>query len=154
MEALLVIGVGNPIRGDDALGWAVAEGLQERLPAGVAECVCVQQLTMDLVEPVSQARAVYFVDARTGAPPGELFSATITANTSLDSPASHFFDPQTLLAAVQALYGSHPPAYLLTIGAASFAYGADLSAPVREAVIRLVDDLALQFTRQGQPATV
>jgi hydrogenase maturation protease len=99
---------------------------------------------MDLVETVSEAKQVIFIDARADGLAGEIKTEIIHANTSLDSPASHFFDPQTLLAAVQALYGSHPPASLVTISAASFEYGAPLSTPVAQAVNRLVDELALK----------
>lgn len=73
---VLVIGYGNPLRSDDALGWRVGEALRERLehqfskieaqtrtdPANVEVITC-QQLNPELADPISRADLVLFVDA-------------------------------------------------------------------------------------------
>lgn len=147
----LIIGIGNPLRGDDGLGWAAVEALQRLLPPDNVECICVQQLTMDLVENLNQVQQVTFIDARAGDPPGERHSSIIAADSALEAASSHFFDPQTLLAAVQALYGRHPAAMLHTINAASFDYGASLSAVVKAGVKELVTEIAGKI-EEKQPA--
>ncbi len=146
----LVIGIGNPIRGDDALGWAAIEALKARgLPPGT-ETLCVQQLSMDLVESVAAAEPVFFVDARLGQPAGRLHAGRIAADTCLETASSHFFDPRTLLAAVQALYGHHPQAGLFSISTTHFEYGAPLSPEVQRALPQLVS-LLLEWLREGAP---
>jgi hydrogenase maturation protease len=69
---LLIIGVGNPFRSDDAAGIALADRLRERVPRGV----CVIEETGEgaaLLEAWRDAPAVIVVDAvHSGAPPGTL----------------------------------------------------------------------------------
>ncbi len=146
----LVIGIGNPIRGDDALGWAAIEALKARGLPPETETLCVQQLSMDLVESVAAAEPVFFVDARLGQPAGALRAERIAPDSCLETASSHFFDPRTLLAAVQALYGRHPQAGLLSVNAARFSYGAPLSPEVQRALPRLVS-LLLRWLREGLP---
>jgi hydrogenase maturation protease len=43
MTRTVVIGVGNPLRGDDAAGVAVVERLRERVPAGVEVVACSEE---------------------------------------------------------------------------------------------------------------
>ncbi len=134
----LIIGIGNPIRGDDALGWASVEALNAHDLPPDTRTLCVQQLTMDLVEEVAAARRVFFIDARAAEPPGALHVEHITPDTCLETHLTHFFDPRTLLAAVQALYGHHPPATLFSINTTAFAYGAPISPPVQRALPELL----------------
>lgn len=137
----LIIGIGNPLRGDDGLGWHTMQLLaQASLPEAVTVLPC-QQLTMDLVEPVHEADRVIFVDARHGEPAGVLSRETIQPSSALGEPVSHFFDPATLLACVQALYGSHPEAVLLSIGSTQFDYTETLSPPVAAAMPMLLDEV-------------
>jgi len=146
----LVIGIGNPLRGDDALGWAAIEALRARSLPPATKTRCVQQLSMDLVEGVAAADLVLFVDARFGQPTGRLHAGRIAPDTCLETASSHFFDPHTLLAAVQALYGHHPQAGLFSISTTCFEYGASLSPEVQRALPRLVS-LLLRCLRAGTP---
>ncbi len=136
----LIIGIGNPLRGDDALGAEAIRALEARaLPPGV-KTVHVQQLSMDLAEPLGAASLAVFIDARLGEPAGELRAAELKPNSCLNaSGVSHFFTPETLLAAVQALYGQHPKAYLFSVNAHTFDFGAPLSPLVHAALPRLLD---------------
>ena len=141
MAEILIIGIGNPIRGDDGLGWAVVNVLAEQFSDPGFGFMQVQQLTMDLVEPIAEARFVIFIDARLGSSPGQIEQIEIEASTSIDAPITHFFDPQTLLAAIQALYGCHPAAALFTIQCSSFEYTEQLSPPTRVAIPDLIHQL-------------
>ncbi len=146
----VVIGIGNPLRGDDAIGAEAVRALEGRLPPGV-EAVHVQQLGMDLAERLGTASLAIFIDARQGTPPGQVQAEKVEANSCLGTSAfSHFFDPATLLAAVQALYGRHPEAWLLSINARTFALGAPLSPPVQEALPALLG-LVLERCAAEQP---
>ena len=67
---LTVVGVGNPWRGDDGAGLAVAERLEGRLPSGAAVLGREGEPT-GLIDAWDGAEAVWLVDAvRSGAAPG------------------------------------------------------------------------------------
>jgi hydrogenase maturation protease len=119
----LVIGYGNTLRGDDGAGPFVAT----QLGAGAIACY---QLTPELAEPISQARQVIFVDAHAGVPAGQIAIHPIQPRVSA---ALHRFDPETLLAWSERLYGRAPDALLIGIGAASFGLGEGLSPAARRA---------------------
>jgi hydrogenase maturation protease len=138
MTSVLIIGIGNPLRGDDGLGWRAIEELGRRLPPAAAELLTVQQLTLDLVEPVRDADQVIFIDAAAPGPPGTLSCETVEPGTP-QSLISHQFDPPTLLACVQSLYGRCPRAMVLSITAATFDYGEQLSPVVAAALPQLID---------------
>ena len=58
----LVIGYGNTLRSDDGVGAKVAAAVAELALPGVVALV-LHQLTPELAETISEARAVVFVDA-------------------------------------------------------------------------------------------
>jgi hydrogenase maturation protease len=127
---LLVIAVGNPSRGDDALGPALLERLQgegvER--DGSVELLTDFQLQVEHALDLQGRRAVLFVDA---AWPGATHGAMLTpicADTWLP-PASHALRPQGVLHVAETLNnGGAPPAWQLAIEGRTFALGEPLSA--------------------------
>jgi len=119
----LVIGYGNPLLGDDGAGPFVAR----QLGAGAIAC---HQLTPELVEPISRARRVVFVDAHAGVPAGQIAIRPVQPRPSA---GIHRFDPETLLAWSQQLYGRAPEGILIGIGAESFDLGEGLSPRTRRA---------------------
>ncbi len=126
---ILVIGYGNELRGDDAIGLRVAEAVAAWELPGV-RALAVHQLTPELSEAIAAARQVIFVDATTEPTVHEV------QVRPLDAPAvgpggSHRSDPRGLLALTQALFGQAPPAWLLVVPTADFAYGAPLSPLAR-----------------------
>ncbi|GAB4529757.1 MAG: hydrogenase maturation protease [Anaerolineales bacterium] len=139
-DAPLVIGIGNPLRGDDRLGWEAVAQLRQHAGRQAAELLCVQQLSMDLVETVAQATRVLFIDARAGEPTGQLEAEILAADSCLGGYDSHFFEPTTLLAVVQALYGAHPPATLLSLRSVHFEYGETLSPEAAQALPALMSE--------------
>lgn len=70
MAHTLIIGYGNPLRGDDGLGWHVAQRLAAVLPQHRARIEVCHQLTPELAEPISRADLVIFIDAEDLAPAG------------------------------------------------------------------------------------
>ena len=68
----LIIGIGNPERGDDAVGWEVVRLLRGRLPAGVGLVHHAGEATAILTD-LEGADAAFLVDAAaSGAEPGRL----------------------------------------------------------------------------------
>ncbi|MBN2503670.1 MAG: hydrogenase maturation protease [Anaerolineales bacterium] len=143
MKNVLIIGIGNPLRGDDGLGWHATQVLAQIYDSNPNVVVQhVQQLTMDLVEPIGQVDLVIFIDARLGDEIGKVDVTPIKPNSRLDSPVSHFFDPDTLLSAVQGLYGEHPPATVVSVTSNLFDITEALSPAIAQKVPVVIEAIA------------
>jgi hydrogenase maturation protease len=57
----LIVGLGNPILGDDGIGWRVAEAVKEALPAAEVDCLALGGLS--LMERLIGYRRAIIVDA-------------------------------------------------------------------------------------------
>lgn len=126
----MIIGYGNPLRGDDGVGWRVVEALTAELPA--EEALTVHLLTPELAEPISRARIVVFVDASVGELPGDVKCFPLAPAPG--RPGSHETNPAGLLALAAELFGRCPPAHMVTITGQSFDVGESLSESVEAAV--------------------
>ena len=63
----LIIGIGNPLRGDDGIGLDVASEFSRELRRDDVQVLATHQLTPELSELVSRADRVFFIDvARSG----------------------------------------------------------------------------------------
>jgi hydrogenase maturation protease len=93
----------------------------------------VHQLAPELAEPLSRARGVVFVDARTDGAPGVVSHERIVPGGG-DAPVTHALTPRTLLLYAERLFGRAPPATLVGIGAAYFDHGDALSPQVEAAL--------------------
>ncbi|MBD1195219.1 hydrogenase maturation protease [Vulcanococcus sp. Clear-D1] len=128
----LVIGIGNRLRSDDGAGIHVAEAIKAQ-PTGMHVVLC-DQLTPELAECISQARAVLFVDAQMSeadhAPAQSPSAAQLQPLEALASgdPGGHALTPPRLLALSAALYGPCPPAWQLLIPGEQWHVGDQLSA--------------------------
>lgn len=70
----LVVGLGNPILGDDGVGWRVAEQVRERLDDPDVDVLCLSLGGLALMEHLAGYRRAVIVDAVSGgAPPGSLY---------------------------------------------------------------------------------
>ena len=131
----LIICFGNPLRGDEAVGWRVAE----RLPAAEvgARVVACHALVPEFTPAIAAAEVVIFVEACAGGTPGEVRCTRIHP-ARVPAPPQHGETPASLLALANARYPGRPAAYLITIAAGQFAMGAPLSPAVADAVPRAV----------------
>jgi len=147
MARVLILGYGNPLRGDDGVGWHAAERLLERSVELQAKVTSCHQLTLELAELVSRAERVIFIDARIGQTPGSVEISEVAAGAPECPTFSHRLDPATLVALAQRLYGRAPEAWILTVTGESFEHTDQLSASVQSSLpelIRQVETLALQ----------
>jgi hydrogenase maturation protease len=124
----LLVGIGNPLRRDDAAGPAVVEGFSCRR-------LVVHQLLPEHAVELAGCDRVLFVDA---AVDGELTITKLTANATVPS-LGHTGHPAWLLAVCEHLYGRVPEAWLLPIPGHDFGFGDELSQPTRQAVIEAVE---------------
>lgn len=136
----LVVAYGNRLRGDDAVGWVVADALADDLRMEKVDVVAVHQLSPELADDVSQASLVVFVDARLD--PTQLPGAIAVGVLEPDATAAsmtHHVDAGAVLALAHTLYGLAPRAFTVSVAIESAEAGAPLGVAVSASVSALVD---------------
>src|ERR1035441_2859434 len=123
----LVIGYGNPLRGDDGLGWEVAERLAASIANESVAFMAVHQLTPELAEPVSNAEMVIFVDASYEGKPGTWRCDEVKPAPATTSALGHHFSISGLLAYARAIFQASPQAFVVSVAAESFECHNDFS---------------------------
>jgi len=139
VQRVLVIGYGNPYRGDDGFGPLAARAIEARGLDSV-EVIAARQLTPEMAIPLSCAGYAIFLDAAIGDRPGALCVTPVEPCGS--SVSSHHFEPGTLLALAKSVFGHAPPAMLITTAAATLEQDAEISIAVCEAAARAADAVA------------
>jgi hydrogenase maturation protease len=141
---LLVIAIGNPSRGDDALGPALLELLDaDGVQAGAAvELLTDFQLQVEHALDLAGRQGVLFVDAALPGSTGGAALGVSLARIDADAAApltSHALRPQAVLHVCGALRQPVPPAWQLAIVGESFELGAPLSDAARDHLARARD---------------
>jgi len=123
---VLVLAVGNPSRGDDAIGPELAARLEAAGLPGVEVISEFQMQVENALDLVGRERVI-FVDAGTGTPaPFELRHVHAAAEFL---HTSHALSPEAVLATYRRVTGNEPPeAWLLCVRGESFELGEALSA--------------------------
>ena len=136
----LVIGYGNPLRSDDALGPHAVRALCATLPPGhTVDCLEVHQLTPELCDRLAAVDRVLFIDASAEGPAGTLrFAAISSAAPGATAPLPTYLSPADLLDLTHALHGRRPAAHVLSITGASFAFGEVFSPAVSARIPELL----------------
>lgn len=134
----LIIGIGNPSRGDDAIGPLAIERLAA-LDLPDTELLTDFQLQIEHALDLVGRREVVFIDAAASGPEPFAFESLSPA---LDTgPLSHALPPAAVLAAYRHVSTTPPPAaFVLAVRGYEFALG---TAPSGTAVVNL--DAALQM---------
>ncbi|MCW5634842.1 MAG: hydrogenase maturation protease [Rubrivivax sp.] len=120
----LVLAVGNPARGDDALAPLLLERLRESgvEAGGEVELLTDFQLQVEHALDLRGRRGVLFVDAALpGAVPGAVLSTLVPDHAP--TAATHALHPAAVLRVAELLDGHAPAAWLLAIEGASFGLG-------------------------------
>lgn len=146
----VVIAIGNPSRGDDALGPLLAARLADWLQsAGRDDVEVIEdfQLQIEHALDLQGRQQAIFVDAGTGSTPAP-FSFTPVAATADFGHTTHAISPGAVLHVYrQTLHDDPPPAWVMCIRGESFELGETLSEPARlrleDALIALQERLAV-----------
>lgn len=129
---VVVIGFGNPIRGDDALGPLVADQLAEAWDTPRVTVLSRHILTAELAAVLHGAALVVFIDASVEGPPSEVVCRELAPDVAGALGLAHSVDARGLLAWAEALHGRAPRAVLVSTRGATFDYAHyALSAAVR-----------------------
>jgi hydrogenase maturation protease len=123
---ILVLAVGNPSRGDDAIGPELAARIEATAMPHV-EVIVEFQLQVENALDLAGRERVIFVDAGAGTPaPFELRRVEAAAEFL---HTSHALSPEAVLATYRRVTGEEPPqAWLLCVRGESFELGEGLSA--------------------------
>lgn len=139
MSDWLIIGYGNPLRGDDGLGCFVAEQIAAAPPSGV-EVIVAHQLTPEMTLPISAAAHVIFVDASVEGQPGEIHIETVPNQPPSSNHAiTHHFSPAALVWMAGKLFDHAPSATLITVTADNLDLGEGLSPPAVAAIPLVIE---------------
>lgn len=139
MSNFLVVGYGNPLRGDDAVGQVVARVISKWHLSNV-KVLILHQLAPELAEDLAQMSTVFFVDASADARLEHPVIQEIQATETIGS-ASHHSSPNDLLALTKHLYGCVPQAYLIEMPAEDFGLSEDLSTKAQAGVKEVLEYL-------------
>ncbi|MGE5337337.1 MAG: hydrogenase maturation protease [Gemmatimonadota bacterium] len=128
VRPVLVLAVGNPSRGDDALGPMLA-GRLEALGRPDVEVLTDFQLQVEHALDMIGRRAVIFVDASADGPaPYSWLGVCARAGSSA---TTHALSPGEVLGCYQRVVGDPPPSLVLAIRGGAFELGAPLSDAAR-----------------------
>ncbi len=122
----LVLGIGNPLRGDDAAGWILAERIAA-LGLPDVEVRMLPQLQVELVADWAQCDRVIVLDAAVGTDAVRLEELEAEAEAGPHT-TSHDLAPATLLALVRRLHERPPHLFLCSIPGTQFNLGTALSS--------------------------
>ena len=151
---VFIVGYGNSLRGDDAVGQEVAQALWElrehSADLAAASITWAHQLTPEMAPELAASGFGIFVDAAAGnRPAGSVTvevlggggcrgagapAATGVAATAVATGCWQDLGPRQLLQLALDLYGNAPPAVLVSVGAGSMEPGVGLSPAVEAAL--------------------
>jgi hydrogenase maturation protease len=134
----LIVGYGNPLRGDDGVGQAIAQAFADADAIDGVDALACHQLTPELAERFAAAARVVLIDVAAGREAGRVSVALLQPAPAPASTLGHHVEPAQLLYLAQALYGRSPEAYLVTVGAGSLELGEGLSPLVIAALPELI----------------
>ena len=148
-----MIGIGNPLRGDDGVGWWLARRAEALRPT--TRVLTVQQLTPELAAELAVARRLLLMDAwwsqdretgmqetggraRARRPAGRPCLRRLQCSKGPDEAGafSHHLDPAQLLAITHWLFGREPETWQLLVPAYAMPHGEAFSPQLRHQLPR------------------
>ena len=137
MVDILVIGIGNPFRGDDGAGWAVIDALEGKVHTGVK----LSKLRGDIAELMdvfANHSTIYLVDAcRTDTLPGSWQRIDAKSQFILldnTQTSTHGLSISQAIALAKILNQLPPKLIIYAITGAHYNVSATLSAPVAQSI--------------------
>jgi hydrogenase maturation protease len=149
---IMVVGVGNEERGDDAAGLMVARGLREKGLSGVG----IHELPGDatsLLEIWNDAEAVYLVDAAySGAAPGTLHrfeAAGMHTDTNIVRFSTHTADLTSVVELGRVLGQLPRRIIVFGIEGTTFAVGEGVSLDARRGIEKAIAAIMEEIQKSG-----
>lgn len=154
--ATMVMGIGNPDRGDDAAGREAARRLRRKL-GGAVKVVELDGEATALLAQLEHAQTAFLIDACvSGAAPGTVRRLDLASEPlppAVFGLSSHGFGLAEALELATALGQMPPRCVVYAIEAQGFEIGAPLSRPVAQAVDDVVERLQAELCGHVQKET-
>jgi len=140
-EKIIILGFGNPDRGDDGVAWHVLAGIAKRFGQPLAyegiESGLVNlskdihlwfnlQLIPEVAEELAAYQQAIFIDAHTAEIKEEIKISPIEPEFQ-NSPFTHHLTAASCLSLSKTLYGKYPKSILVSIRGYDFSFSHDLS---------------------------
>jgi hydrogenase maturation protease len=146
----LIVGYGNALRSDDGLGWHAATLLADDPRLAGAQVQWQHQLTPELAADIGKASLVVLIDVNVEDEPGAISVRRLDATPGTESAWSHHVEPAALLALAHELWNASPPAYVVSVGAASLDVGDRLTPAVEAALPAVVEAVLAIVAEHGR----
>ena len=157
VSGTIIIGYGNSLRGDDAIGCRAAHELEKVFRGDPdVEVIASQQLTPEMAEDVARSEFVIFLDAALADNPGTIHRMDILPEPG-PGGFTHHLTPSSLLSAAEQLYGDAPAAIGLTLTGWSFELGERLTPGAKRRLpdlVHLAREVVEKHRRQGRDAAL
>jgi hydrogenase maturation protease len=153
-RGILIVGYGNPLRGDDGLGLEATELLAADPRLRRAHVIWRQQPTPELAADFADASLVVLIDVNVIAEPGVVSAVRLDPTRRSTSTSSHHVDPAELLALAHELYGASPAIWVVSAGASNLEVGEGLSPAVQHALPAVVDAVVAIVAEHEDPSPV
>lgn len=145
----LIIGLGNPILGDDGVGWRVIETIQDQIddPNVDTDCLAVGGITL-MEHLIGYDRAIIIDAVATDQPIGTVSCFhldDLPGHSTLHTTSSHDASLQTAMATGRAM-GAHLPNEVIVVGIEAekiFDFSEVLTPQVAAAVLRAADEVLM-----------
>jgi hydrogenase maturation protease len=140
-STIRIIGLGNAMRGDDAIGLLAARRLRQTI-GDYVEVIEAEMVGVDLIELMKEARAVILIDAvRSGQSPGtihRLDGSACSIAPQMFPHSSHAIGISEALELARAMSILPPRVIVYGIEAGNMEAGQALSSPVANALDKVV----------------
>ena len=151
----VVVAVGNALRGDDAVGIAVAERLRGRVPEDVDVVECEQEPSR-LLDAWGGAELALVVDAcASGGPPGAVHRFDVSDEPlpgRMFRSSTHAFGVGDAIELARALERLPVRVVVYGVEGGQFTAGAALSPEVESAAERVADEVVRELRGNGRRA--
>jgi hydrogenase maturation protease len=150
---MLVVGYGNALRGDDAVGCRVAELLAGDTRLRGVRIEARHQLTPELAADIAASELVVLIDAAQGeASPGEVrVEPVVGRGQSRAFGGSHACDAPAIVDLAERVYGRAAAVVLVHVAGQCFEPGFDLS-PAVAAALPIAVDTVVAIAADVRPA--
>ena len=145
---ILVIGYGNPGRGDDGLGPAVIDRIDREAIPGV-RTISTFQLQVEHAAEMRTAARTVFVDASFDGPPCELRRVEPGQTTTF---SSHSVPPGQVLSLAREVFGWTGEAFVLAVRGEAFDQFSETLSPAGERALEAAVGMLVPMLRTGDLA--
>lgn len=137
-----VIGVGNIIRSDDAIGNYICNEIEAMHIPNVTT-LCVHQLNTEMLDEFAKYDEVIVVDAAVEGAEVDFYAAGDIKKNTVDS--SHSLSSETLVKLFESLYGRKLNLYICSVRGEDFSIGNQLSQKALTNIAKAIDLLTYRI---------